>query len=82
MPGTVTEEQVQSVVVESLETFGADPEAIDRDATFESLEIDSLDLAELSQIVEDRFGIELKGSDVAGVRTVGDAIDMIVGRAA
>jgi acyl carrier protein len=82
MAGTVTEEQVESVVVESLETFGADPDAIGRDATFESLEIDSLDLAELSQIVEDRFGIELKGSDVAGVRTVGDAIDMILDRAA
>lgn len=81
MAETVTEQQVQSVVFESLETFGADSDAIDRDATFESLEIDSLDLAELSQIVEDRFGIELKGSDVAGVRTVGDAIDMILEKA-
>ncbi|MHB1469434.1 MAG: acyl carrier protein [Solirubrobacteraceae bacterium] len=81
MAETVTEDQVQSVVYESLETFGADRDAIDREATFESLEIDSLDLAELSQIVEDRFGIELKGSDVAGVRTVGDAIDMIVEKA-
>jgi acyl carrier protein len=81
MAETVTEEQVESVVYESLETFGADRDAINREASFESLEIDSLDLAELSQIVEDRFGIELKGSDVAGVRTVGDAIDMIVEKA-
>ena len=81
MADTITEEQVQSVVFESLETFGADSDAINREATFESLEIDSLDLAELSQIVEDRFGIELKGSDVAGVRTVGDAIEMILEKA-
>jgi acyl carrier protein len=81
MAVTVTEEQVEGVVIESLKTFGAEPEAISRAATFETLEIDSLDLAELSQIVEDRFGIELTGSDVAGVRTVGDAIDMILKRA-
>ncbi|MHB1538660.1 MAG: acyl carrier protein [Solirubrobacteraceae bacterium] len=81
MADTVTDEQVQSVVFESLQTFGADSEAIDREASFESLDVDSLDLAELSQIVEDRFGIELKGSDVAGVRTVGDAIDMILEKA-
>lgn len=82
MADTVTEEQVETVVFESLETFGADSAAINREATFESLEIDSLDLAELSQIIEDRFGIELKGSDVAGVRTVGDAIEMILEKAA
>lgn len=82
MADTITEEQVERVVVDSLESFGAERDAIAREATFESLEIDSLDLAELSQIVEERFGIELKGADVAGVRTVGDAIDMILEKAA
>ena len=50
---------------------------ITAEATFEALDIDSLDLAELSQIVHERFGVELKGSDVAEVKTVEDAIELI-----
>jgi acyl carrier protein len=80
MSTVVTEEQIEKVVVESLETFGADAEQITREATFEALDIDSLDLAELSQIVHERFGVELKGSDVAEVKTVEDAIKLIVER--
>ena len=81
MSTAVTEEDVEKVVVDSLESFGADREQITRAATLEELDIDSLDLAELSQIVEERFEIQLKGSDVAEVKTVGDAITLIAGRA-
>lgn len=81
MSTAVTEAEVEQVVVDSLESFGADRSQITRDATLEDLDIDSLDLAELSQIVEERFEIQLKGSDVAEVKTVGDAITLIAGRA-
>jgi acyl carrier protein len=81
MSTAVSEEQREKVVVESLETFGADPDQITREATFEELDIDSLDLAELSQIVHEQFGVELKGADVAEIKCVDDAIKMIAGRA-
>jgi acyl carrier protein len=81
MSTAVTEEQVEQVVIESLQTFGADRDDITRAATFEALDIDSLDLAELSQIVNEKFGVELKGSDVAEVKTVDDAIKLITSRA-
>ncbi|HXW58476.1 MAG TPA: phosphopantetheine-binding protein [Solirubrobacteraceae bacterium] len=81
MSTAVTEADVEQVVVDSLESFGADRAQITRDATLEELDIDSLDLAELSQIVEERFEIQLKGADVAEVKTVGDAITLIAGRA-
>jgi acyl carrier protein len=81
MSTAVSEEQIEKVVVESLETFGADPDQITREATFEELDIDSLDLAELSQIVHEQFGVELKGADVAEIKCVDDAIKMIAGRA-
>jgi acyl carrier protein len=80
MSTTVTEEQIEQLVSESLQTFGADPELITREASFEALDIDSLDLAELSQIVHERLGVELKGSDVAEVKTVDDAVKLIAGR--
>jgi acyl carrier protein len=80
MSTAVSEQQIEKIVVESLETFGADPEQIKPDATFEALDIDSLDLAELSQIVHEQIGVELKGSDVAEVKTVDDAIKLIASR--
>jgi acyl carrier protein len=81
MSTAVTEEQIEQVVIESLQTFGADAEDIGPDVTFEALDIDSLDLAELSQIVHEQFGVELKGSDVAEIKTVDDAVRLIASRA-
>jgi acyl carrier protein len=74
------EQKVEKVVVGSLETFGADPQQITSAATFEALDIDSLDLAELSQIVNEQLGVELTGSDVAEVKTVDDAVKLIASR--
>ena len=82
MPTTVTTEQVESVVVDALAELGPERDDIVRDATFESLDVDSLDLAELSQVVEEHFGVRLKGDDMQAIRTVGDAIDLVAARAA
>ena len=74
-------ETVEKVVREALPQFGVEPDDITREATFEDLDVDSLDLAELSQIIEEEFGVALKGEDVAKIKTVGDAVDLIVDRA-
>ncbi len=81
MSAAVTSEQVEQVVRNSLESFGADPDEINRDAELTALDIDSLDLAELSQIVEEQFGVNLTSSDVKSIKTVGNAVDLIVERA-
>jgi acyl carrier protein len=73
-------QQIEKVITESLVTFGADADQINRDAALETLDIDSLDLAELSQIIEEQFGVELTSGDVAEIRTVGDAIDLVAER--
>ncbi len=78
---TVTNQQVETRVVEALASFGPDLSQITRDATFEELDIDSLDLVELAQIVEDEYGVVLKGEDMKELKTVGDAVDLIVSRA-
>ena len=75
-----TPEQIEKVITESLVTFGADADQINREAALEALDIDSLDLAELSQIIEEQFGVELTSSDVAEINTVGDAIDLVAER--
>jgi acyl carrier protein len=78
---TVTTEQVEARVIETLASFGPDVSQITRDATFEELDIDSLDLVELAQVVEDDYGVILKGEDMKELKKVGDAIDLIVSRA-
>jgi len=76
----VTPEAVEKVIVEGIEEIGAEGE-VNRVATFESLDIDSLDLIEVAQIIEDEFGVELDGDAVKDVKTVGDVIDLVVARA-
>jgi len=76
----VTTEQVESRVIEALASFGPDADQISRGSTFEELDIDSLDLVELAQIVEDEYGVVLKGEDMKGLQSVGDAVDLIVSR--
>ena len=78
----VTTEQVQARVAEALASFGPDASQITREATFEELDVDSLDLVELAQIVEDEYGVVLSGEDMKELKTVGDAVDMITERAA
>jgi acyl carrier protein len=81
MSATVTAEQVETVVYDALATLGPSRDELSREKTFEELDIDSLDLAELSQIIDEEFGVTLKGSDVANIKTVGDALDLILARA-
>jgi len=83
MPTTqVTSEAVEKVVFDGLAELGAEREQISRDATFEAIDVDSLDLVELAQIVEDEFGVELGADDVKDLKTVGDAVDLIVAKGA
>lgn len=81
MTQTISSETVQDAIFAALATFGAEAGQLDRDATFESLDVDSLDLVELAQVVHEEFGVKLDGGDVSELRTVGDAIDLVVSRA-
>ena len=82
MATAVTPKAVEKTVFEALPQFGVDESQITREASFEELDVDSLDLAELSQIIEDEYGVQLKGDDVGKIKTVGDAIDLVVSRGA
>ena len=81
MSATVTREQVETVVYDALAELGPERDQITNAATWEELDVDSLDLAELSQVVEEQFGVRLKGDDVAQIKTVGEAVDLIVAKA-
>jgi acyl carrier protein len=80
MATTATPQSIEDTIKESLVTFGADADAVTRDATLEDIDVDSLDLVELTQVVEETYGIELEGSDLKDVKTVGDVVDLVVAK--
>ena len=77
---TITREQIESRVEDALVEFGAEREEIGPDAKFESLDVDSLDLVELAQIVEEDYGVQITGEDMKTLDTVGKAVDFVEAR--
>jgi acyl carrier protein len=77
----VSTDNVEKTIYDGLVELGTERGDLSREATLESLDIDSLDLVELAQIVEDEYGVELKGDDVKDVKTVGEVIDLVVSKA-
>jgi acyl carrier protein len=80
MPTTATREEIEGRVFKALEEFGAEPDQIGPDAEFEALDVDSLDLVELAQIVEDEYGVQLKSEDMEGIKTVRQAVDLVMSK--
>ena len=81
MPTQVSPENVEKTIFDGLVELGTERDQLSREASLEDLDIDSLDLVELAQIVEDEYGVELKGDDVKDVKTVGEVIDLVVAKA-
>ena len=82
MPETITKDLVEQRVIEALIEFGEEAHAVNLDARFEDLEVDSLDLVELAQIIEDEYGVEIGDSDMDELETVRDVVELVAARAA
>ncbi len=80
MLGTETQQRIEQRIYEILDTFGVDRSTMSRDATFTDLDVDSLDLVELAQIVEDEYGVQLTAEDAMTLQNLGDAVDLIASR--
>ena len=77
MPETASKEQIEARVIDALVEFGEERENLTPTARFEDLDVDSLDLVELAQIVEDEYGVEVADSDLDKIETVSDVVDLI-----
>ncbi len=80
MATTTHPQDIETMVLESLASFGADPDALSRDATLEAVDVDSLNLVELTQLVEETYKIDLESADFKKIKTVGDVVDLVVSR--
>jgi acyl carrier protein len=80
VPETASKEQIEARVMDALVEFGEERENLSPQARFEDLDIDSLDLVELAQIVEDEYGVEIADSDLDKIETVSDVVELITSR--
>jgi acyl carrier protein len=76
-------EHVRSEIVQELSDItGLEATSLTPEATLQELDIDSLDMVEFKQIVEDRYDVVLERDDFTGVVTIGNALDVILPRIA
>ena len=73
----ITETEVLEEIREQLEAIKV-PGAQDAtpDNTWAELDVDSLDLVELVEALEDKFGITISDDDLKPIESVGAAIDL------
>ena len=71
-------QMVLKTVTDGLVEFGCERDEISEEASFEDLDLDSLDGVEICQIVEDEYLAELERDDVKDVKTVGGFVDVVL----
>ena len=65
----------------AVEVLSVDEGSVTEEARFkEDLDADSLDLVELVMGLEERFDITVPEEDLEGVATVGQAVDLVLGK--
>jgi acyl carrier protein len=69
-----TYDRVADLLVERL---GVTREELSPEATFEELDLDSLDLVEFSMAARDEFGVQISDDEAEGLKTVGDAVALL-----
>ena len=73
----LTQEQVIDQMKTVLEKFQVPADKVVPGATFQDLEVDSLDLVEITQELEDIYSIEVPDEALENVKSVGDAIALV-----
>lgn len=64
----------------AVEVLGVPAEEVTKEATFEELQADSLDLVELVMALEEAFEITVDESELDGVTTVGQAFSLVTSK--
>ncbi|HEX8803172.1 MAG TPA: acyl carrier protein [Acidimicrobiales bacterium] len=63
----------------AVDVLQVQPDQVTEEASFaEDLEADSLDLVELVMQLEDSLDVKIEEDDLGDVKTVGDAVDLIL----
>lgn len=74
----VTAEEVLNKIKEIVPKFGVNPDDVKDTSTLEDLDMDSLDVVEIMQAIEDDMGIRVPDEDLEDLTTIGDAVSAVV----
>jgi acyl carrier protein len=74
----VTNEEVLNKIKEIVPKFGVNPDDVSDTSTLEDLDMDSLDVVEIMQAIEDDLGIRVPDEDLEDLKTIGDAVNAVV----
>jgi acyl carrier protein len=74
---TATKDAVTERVIAALVEFGEEPENVKADSRFEDLDVDSLDLVELGQVLEEEYGVEVTDAEMDKIKTVQDVVSFV-----
>jgi acyl carrier protein len=78
MAAEATREEIEDLIRGLLiEEFDVEEDLIRPEATMEELDLDSLDLVEIGQVVEQKYGVRIRANDAEGVTDLGGVITMI-----
>lgn len=67
-------ERVKTLLVDK---FGVAESEISLDATYESLDLDSLDLVEFALAAEEELGVSISDEEAEGLQTVRDTVSLL-----
>jgi acyl carrier protein len=77
MPGVPDREAIDMFVLDTLVALGVDRSRITRESSFTELDVDSLDIVELSQIIRTGLEIPIRSNDFDDTRTVGQLLEYL-----
>lgn len=73
-------DEIEARVTDALASFGVERDAIARDASLDALDVDSLDVVELCEILREEMGVDVEARDFNDVNTYGEVLDIIAAR--
>ncbi len=73
----MSQELLATITEVLAEDFGVPEDDIAPDATFEALGLDSLDVVELTLVLEEKTGVKLEDEELEDIRTIQQAVDKI-----
>ncbi len=75
----MTRTDIQSQLTTILtDQFGVPADEITEDATFEALGLDSLDLVEVTMVIDEELGIRIPDERLGDIETTSDAVDVLI----
>ncbi|WP_019204148.1 meromycolate extension acyl carrier protein AcpM [Tsukamurella sp. 1534] len=74
-----SQDEIVAAIAEIIEEVtGIEPSEVTLDKAFiDDLDIDSLSMVEIAVQLEDKYGVKVPDEDLAGLKTVGDAVAYI-----